>query len=279
MSVIMAKLSEFERDEALGWAHDCFTDMPESIEDWQLIKLVDRMYDGGFYSFRLATGDMPLTVRERLVLEYGDDWASAIDHVARLENNYRTDHEDVILFGLAKANSVYGYDEALEVANYRVLDREWGHLEGFSTGPYNDIDVITLSVDKPAPDDLVEVIRGLSDYPLVSDEEHSFVEMEFIDQHWDDYGKRDTLEAVADAIGAEIWWDLSEAVEQIVTHVTFGGIASEWPYLIDSSAAEFHTEAVAEWVKARVGTVVTIGGWNGTRGVTFDLRKHNLITA
>ncbi|RYH50706.1 MAG: hypothetical protein EON54_15500, partial [Alcaligenaceae bacterium] len=104
MSVVLAKLSSTERDEAIYWLEDCgLIDLDAAgiinhdvIPNSFLIRALTKHYDGGFYSFRLATGDVELSVRERLTLEYGEDWASAIEPAAELVNTYRTDHEDVI---------------------------------------------------------------------------------------------------------------------------------------------------------------------------------------
>ncbi|RYH20561.1 MAG: hypothetical protein EON54_26240 [Alcaligenaceae bacterium] len=126
---------------------------------------------------------------------------------------------------------------------------------------------------------MVAVISGLNDYPVLSDDEWSKVEQEMVDEHWDSYGKSDTVDTVAKAIGAE-YYGLTDAAEDIITTVVFyglteTGVSGGYPYVEDGSSVDFNSVDVAEWIKARMGTVVTIGSY----GLTLDLRPRNLINA
>jgi hypothetical protein len=227
----------------------------------------------------------PATVREAMTAEYGKDWTkgdyrSGISHVATFfEGSYRTDYKDLLIVAHTSANDMFGYDDAVTVSNYRVLQDRWSELQGLSRGPWSNVDVIALEVDQPAPADLTEVLDGLSDYPIVDEQEWSNVEQEMVQEHWESYGKYDALNAVAKAIaiGAD---ELTDAAGDIVNRLTFEGIldygcSGGYPTFEDSSSVDFGTEEVAKFIAENVGTLVKFDRY-GT-AVELDLTRTNLV--
>lgn len=219
------------------------------------------------------------TVREALEFAFGDDWSRSIDHVVTRLDGYPAD-EPVIVFRYAQDESIQGYGDTVSVANYRVLADQWSDYEALdSRGPYSDSHVIALRLDSPAPSDLIEVIRGLEDYPVLSEDELSTVEMELVDEHWEIYGLSDTVRAVERALGDV---ELTDYAREVITALTFRGFIEEltpgsnYPTVEDYSSVDFGTERVAEWIKARRGRTVTVNHWGGDT-TTFDLRDSALI--
>jgi hypothetical protein len=191
------------------------------------------------------------TVREVLTLAYGDDWERQLSDVVTVGErsemqyvtdasgfrNFRHDYFPLIVIRLTCGRSVYGYEDALEVANYRVLRDEWSDVEGLTDGPYSDSSHIALDLDKPAPTTLVETLESLRNYPSLSDDEYSTVEQEMILEHWED------------------------------------------PALLDSSAAEFGADVVAQWIRARLGLVVPVTGYGNRPLFIAYCNRRNLIAA
>lgn len=224
----------------------------------------------------------PSTVREVMSEMYGEDWAkedyrSGISHVAEVVNTYRTDGKDMLVIRNTGKNDVYGYDDTVGIANYNVLYDNWGHLEGFSSGPWMNMDVIGLYVDMEAPSDLLDVIASLEGYPLLDDDEHSAVEQAMIQEHWDSYGRHDVFEAVAEAIGAECGMNLTDYAEELITMLVWEGVidygnGGGYPEIHDASYVYFGEHEVAAYVKARLGLVVPVrtnSGYGKARNIAF----------
>lgn len=239
------------------------------------------------------------TVREILVAAYGDNWERSLSHLVTVTERsemtyttdasgfrgYRHDYYPVIVIANTVGRDVHGYEEPIGVANYRVLQDNWSDYEGLSDGPYSGISCIALDLDKPAPSDLIETLEALESYPLLSDDEHCVVEQEFITEHWDSYGRNDTLDAVARAIGVDNRTDLTDYASELVERLTFAGVldygcGGGYPTFIDVSMVDFGTERVAAWVRARLGLVVPVREGSGY-GPTFIayLNPRNLIAA
>jgi hypothetical protein len=236
------------------------------------------------------------TVREILTAAYGDDWQHQLSHVVDVAErsemhytrdasgftNYRHDYYPVIVLRNTKGRDVHGYEDPIDVANYRVLQDNWSDYEGLSDGPYSGSSHIALDLDRPAPSDLVETLEALARYPLLSDDEHSVVEQEFITEHWDSYGRNDTLDAVARAIGADSRSDLTDYATELVESLTFGGVldygcGGGYPTFIDVSAVDFGTDIIAQWIRARLGLVVSVAGYGGYNRFTAYCNRRNLI--
>lgn len=226
------------------------------------------------------------TVRETLVAAYGDDWTGSISHIADVVNTYRTDHTDWLVFRLAQANDVHGYDDTMSVSNYRVLSDQWSGNAAFEAayrGPWSNVDAIALSLDDVAPCDVVDVLDALNGYPVLDDDVFSTVEQEMITEHWNSYGRIDALSAVADALGVDGRDCLTEYAAEVVDALTFGGyIGDEYPTVIDVSAVEFHTADVAAWVKDNVPSlhgVITLRRWSEDDGLAVDTAIDSWVTA
>jgi hypothetical protein len=225
----------------------------------------------------------PATVREAMIAEYGDTWAaedfrSGISHAATVVNSYRTENKDVLIIAFARANDVHGYDDAVNVSNYRVLYDRWSHLDGLTTSTWSNVDSIGLVVDSEAPADLTEVINGLCDYPVIDNDERTSVEQEMIDEHWDSYGKSDLVSAVQTALGDDA--ELTEAGEDIITRLVFEGILDYgdgcgYPIMIDSSMCDFGTKEVTAFIVENIGKTVQFDRYSDT--VSLDLTRSNFI--
>ncbi|QIG61676.1 hypothetical protein SEA_DINGER_66 [Rhodococcus phage Dinger] len=216
------------------------------------------------------------TVREVMDEEYGDNWEQ-MDHLVSIANNYHTGYEDVMTINHATKNEIHGYDCYYLVANYETLYEAWGELSSFTHGPWSNNDMIALHLDEGmAPHDLVETLNALESYPVLDESLASEVEQRFIDEHWESYGKSDTLSKVSEVLEIE---ELSDAAEDIVTQLVWSGIVDHncgggYPFMIDDSAVEFNAEEIAEWMKVRLGTQVTYNHYGMV--YTFDLRRSNL---
>jgi hypothetical protein len=225
-----------------------------------------------------------LTVRQALAGEYGSDtgkhgWRKMIDHVASVVNTYRTDNTDRLVFstGLVGARDVLGYDDPLSVSNFRRLSEDWSDFD-IHTDTWSNIDSIGLGLDDPAPDDLVDVISALMDYPVLDESLHSDVETEMIDEHWQAYGRHDAGIALAKALNVD---DVTEHALAVLDELTFSGgnygIIADYPRFIDVSAVDFQTDEVVEWIVENVGGIVDAGyPYNQT---SFDLTLDRLVAA
>lgn len=233
----------------------------------------------------------PATVRETFLAEYGDDWKRSIDHLGDLVNTYRTEGVDVFVLNHAQGKDAFGYDDVLPLANYRVLYENWSSLDSdvLFTNTHSNVDTIGIKLDVEAPADLVDVLKALSEYPVLDDHAYSEVEMEEIEDHWNNYGKDEVLDAVAKAIGADNRTDLTDEAESLVKQLVWEGIldygcGGGYPSFIDSSAVDFGAEAVAAFIRDNVGkrlvmddehwrlkdvtgSVADAGNWERTRTV------------
>ena len=218
------------------------------------------------------------TVCEIMSERYGDDWQNdGPTHVFDIENNYRTDFRDLMVIRGAKDNDAHGYNEVIDVANYRALCNFWDGVEAFDNrGPYMNVDVITLDVLLEGPEDLPEVLESLSDYPVLSDEFYSEVERETIEEHWEMYGEDELHDVIAEKLGGHDRGDLTDAAKDIINELVWSDILDFWPSMIDVSAVDFGESEVADWFEGRVGRVVTLPS-RYREAVTFDLRINNLL--
>ncbi|AEV52141.1 hypothetical protein [Rhodococcus phage RGL3] len=270
MTVTLTKASDYaakyeltlEQDHGIGYYKATAPDGTIVVELWAAEPA----------DFREALRKATRTVREVMDEEFGEGWERGESHLVTVVNNYSTGYEDVMTVNHAVTKEQFGYDDAVSVSNYEELEEMWGELDCFTYSPWSNNDTIALKLDEGiAPDDLEDVIRGLSDYPVLNESRWSEVEQRMIDEDWESYGRRDTFEHVAQALEIE---ELSDAAEEIITILVWEGITGEYPERIDASAVEFHAEDVAEWIKARLGTVVTHNNYG--RVNVFDLTRRNL---
>ncbi|ASR77195.1 hypothetical protein KIV66_gp88 [Mycobacterium phage MyraDee] len=242
------------------------------------------------------------TVREVMTDVYGEDFAaenyrSGISHVASVHerregryirdeqgfDRYESDYIECLVINHTQGTSLYGYEEPVTVANYRTLQDDWSDLEGLSDGPFSDCKVIALDLDKPAPANLVEVLEGLSDYPVLDEQEWSNVEQEMIQEHWESYGANDVASEVAEALGLDSRLDLTEYALGVIERLVWEGIVeygcgSGYPTMEDVSSCDFGGKEIAQWLKVRVGRQVSGKTSNGYgTEYMFDLRRHKMV--
>ncbi|AWY04977.1 hypothetical protein PBI_GOLLUM_66 [Rhodococcus phage Gollum] len=275
MTVNMTKVSDYAAKAGLTIEQDVMLGHYEAKDSsgTTVVELFFAEPDEFLEELRKATR----TVREVMDEEYGDNWEK-MDHLVSIANNYHTGYEDVMTINHAVKNEIHGYDCYYIVANYETLEEAWGELDSFAPSPWSNNDTIALHLDEGmAPHDLVETLNALESYPVLDESLASEIESRFIEEHWVSYGQGDTLSKVREVLEIE---ELSDAAEDIVTQLVWSGIVDNncgggYPYMIDDSAVEFNAEEIAEWMKARLGTVVTIGSpWRNA--LTFDLRLSNL---
>ena len=225
-----------------------------------------------------------LTVRETLVEAYGLDALKPSSYVYSIVNSYRTDGADVLVVSHAVRNDIHGYDDAVSVSNFETLLDSWGSLEAWFDSTYSNADYAGLRLDATAPVDLIEVLDALDNYPLLDEQLYSEVEDRMIREDYDSYGRYDVLATVAEALDPEYRaGDLtSDAVETIDRLVWDGivdyGYSDGDPTRIDSSAVDFGAVEIAEYVRARVGTIVTAQRY-GQDPTVIDLRLETLVEA
>jgi hypothetical protein len=229
------------------------------------------------------------SVRSVLVAEYGPDWvrrlSSVVSVVKRSWYTYTKpaagspmayggmvwDECDAIVLSYTMGRDVHGYEDTVGVSNYRVLMDSWSDCDGLTTGPYSGQSVVCLDLDLPAPEDLVDVLETLESACILDSDDHCNAEQEMIQEHWESYGRSDVFDAVAVALGADNRSDLTDYAERIITDLVWSGVldygcGGGYPSIIDVSACDFGTDAVAGWVGARVGaeSSVTLGArWSG----------------
>ncbi len=224
-------------------------------------------------------------MRQALAAEFGSDdgkhgWRKMIDHVAEVVNTYRTGNTDRLVFstGLVGDRDRHGYDDAVSVSNFRLLSEDWKDYD-IHTDTWSNIDSIGLGLDDPAPDDLVDVVSALMDYPVLDDSLHSEVEMQMIDEHWESYGRYDAQVALSKALGVD---DLTDHALSVLDELTFSGgnygIIDNYPTFIDVSAVDFYTGDVVAWIAENVGNVVTVSRWNDDAYV-IDLTLGALVAS
>jgi hypothetical protein len=228
-----------------------------------------------------AAADAAESVRSVLVAEYGPDWvrrlSSVVSVVKRSWYTYVTrpgktypdmvwDECDAIVLSYTLGRDVHGYEDTVGVSNYRVLMDSWSECDGLTTGPYSGQSVVCLDLDSPAPADLVDVLNTLESACILDSDDHCNAEREMIEEHWESYGRSDVFDAVAVALGADNRTDLTDYAEQTIEDLVWSGFldygcGGGYPSIIDVSACDFGSDAVAEWVSARVGaeSSVTLG--------------------
>jgi hypothetical protein len=178
-------------------------------------------------------------------------------------NNLET--RDVLVFSHACINDQQG-DDPLSVGNYRALESLWSDLQ--TADPYVNAKYFAIDMDDTAPAELVEVINGLEDYPCIDDEAMSRAEMELGEEHWTDYGRRDTFAALAELSGADVD-DLADdtVIAGLVEDFTFSGghqldasgqYVDIYPEYVDPSFFEFHAGDVAAAVVEYVAAWLTV---------------------
>lgn len=231
---------------------------------------------------RTVTDIRPATVRESLVFTFGDGWSRSIDHIVTETDSGYPNYTPEIVFDYATSNNVWGYDDNVAVANYRVLADQWSEYDALDPyGPYSNCRSIALRLDLESPEDLVDVIKSLAKHPVLNDDELGVVDAEMITEHWDSYGRNDTLDAVAEILGLDRRRDLTEYAGEVVDTLTFSGLihltssGGEYPEILDASMVEFGHENVAKWIKARLGRTVILPHYG--HEYRFDLRKSALI--
>ncbi|AEL17686.1 hypothetical protein CUCO_82 [Mycobacterium phage Cuco] len=236
----------------------------------------------------------PATVREVLADVYGEDWATEdyrrniLSHVVSVhwnEEQYQYVAPSQIVINHTTGQDIHGYEDTVDIANYRVLSREWADCPALTDGPYSGSTHIGLLLDEAAPADLIDVLEALESYPVLDDQVHSEVEQETIQEHWELYGRDDVYDAVAKAIGADHHSDLTEYACDLIDTLVWEGVVDYgcgggYPTMIDSSMCDFGTDYVADWIKARLGLVVFIKPHNGYgHGRDVFLNRNNLVLA
>jgi hypothetical protein len=225
----------------------------------------------------------PATVRETLVDAYGVESLKASSYVYEIVNSYRTNGEDVLVMSHAVANDIHGYDDAVSVSNYETLRDSWSQLEAWFDSTYSNADYAGLRLDATAPEDLIDVLDALENYPVLDDSRHSDVEQRMIVEHYESYGRSDVLDTVAKAIGYDSG-DLTDTARDMIDRLVWDGLvpygySDGYPMFIDSSAVEFGADEIAEYVKANVGNAnVRIQHYAyEPEYVEFDMRLETLI--
>ncbi|KZM72242.1 hypothetical protein [Nocardia terpenica] len=269
---VLELLDSDQIHEARQWIYDHTEHVGWDWTGTEVTTYLDENYRGGTNAFDAS-------VRGQMARAYGKDWHSGCDHFATFyKASWRSNGKDLLLINATRSKDCYGYDDAIGIANTRVLHRQWGTAAGLSDGPYADCDYLALDLDSLAPEDLTDVLDSLEGYPCLDEEEWSAVEQEQIQEHWDDYGRWDLHKAVREAIGA---WELTEAGEALIDELAWGGYidyghGGGYPNMIDPSACDFGEKVIPEWIATRLGTVVTLARWRGDE-LVLDLRHRNLI--
>ena len=223
------------------------------------------------------------TVRETLVEAYGLDALKDSSYVYSIVNSYRTDGADVMVVSHAVRNDIHGYDDAVSVSNFETLLDSWGQLEAWTDSTYSNADYAGLRLDATAPADLIEVLDALDNYPILDEDLYSSVEDRMIREDYESYGRYDVLETVATAIGFTRG-DLTDTAVETIDRLVWDGIvdygySDGYPTRIDSSAVDFGAVEIAEYVRARVGTIVTAQRRSWEDPTVIDLRLETLVEA
>jgi hypothetical protein len=110
---------------------------------------------------------------------------------------------------------------------------------------------------------------------VLDDDEYSRVEQEMILEHWESYGRDDLQDVIAENLGGDNRTDLTDAAVEMINALVWTDLIDFWPSMIDVSAVDFGEKEIVEWLKPRIGQVVTLPNYGSS--VTLDLRINNLI--
>ena len=89
----------------------------------------------------------------------------------------------------------------VERANYREFLAEFGELDGVHE-VYGGYGTFAIAVRVDAIDDaMAEVFQGLEDYPLISEEAHSELELEAQEEAWESWAESDFVRALESRFG------------------------------------------------------------------------------
>lgn len=222
------------------------------------------------------------SVAHVLEATYGPMWGRDLDHVIT------TDYRDILVdgeyelvgvleFRLTRDTDCYGYADTVGIANYRVLSDEWAGEPALLD---HDHSVISLRLDQPAPADLIDTIKALEDYPVLSDDEHSEVEREVMMEHWDDYGRDEVIAKVAGHLGVDSD-QLSDYALELIDWLPFSGVImgrfGEYPTFMDASYVDFLPHETGEFIAQRLGGKVITPMWRGDR--VLNLKRSALVNA
>lgn len=134
-----------------------------------------------------------LDIRDKETLEV------PADHVSYGDIKHKKDLYHIV--PLAEISYATGSDYSgglVTRSNYLVIeqmaeeDEDLADFLVFTYGGYGTYGVfIRLDLDDEVPDELIDVVSALSDYPLLDDDHHSNLEIEAEDEAWSDWGRSD----------------------------------------------------------------------------------------
>lgn len=111
---------------------------------------------------------------------------------------------DVPLFTIEHAGGSDYSGGTVEMSNYQVLeemaeeDEEVANSLVFAYGGYGTFAAF-IRLDRPVPEELIDVVSALANYPLLDEDHHSRLEMEMENDQWEAYGREDWRKALADS--------------------------------------------------------------------------------
>lgn len=172
------------------------------------------------------TEDVP-TLGERLRdhgIESGDDsvncYRFGLEYVGRVSTDAVTDHhglDDISPYELRTGNTygvpayvmqhthgpdAYGTD-LVSQSNFEVMHEDFHVGVDFREVHYvNTTGIVFLETDRVS-DELWEVLEGLGDYPLISEDRYLTLEMKYVDECWESYGAHDFKRALEDELGED----------------------------------------------------------------------------
>jgi hypothetical protein len=236
---VLAEVGLSEDDDA---ADDMLSEYEQSYSDAYIAE-----------AQRSAKAMLPTTVRDALAAVEYDPTTSYVVSVGTVQFSSAVrpfyESRDVLVFSSARIDSRQGDDDPMHIGNFRALDSDPGWSELRCASPYSDATYFALEMDGNAPDDLMAVITGLENYPVIDDEEMSKAEMELAGEHWDYYGRHDALVALAELLDIDVC-DLDDTAAGLVdAHMTG---EDRYPEYVDPSWFEFHPADIAADVFAAV---------------------------
>lgn len=92
----------------------------------------------------------------------------------------------------------YDHSCHVERSNKRVFLEEYGHIQGIKEiyGGYgSEAVIIRLDTDMT---EFIEVLESLESYPAIDDEDCIFLEMELLNEAWEDYGKDEVQDLISE---------------------------------------------------------------------------------